>query len=123
MNKLLFFVFPLIIYLSGCSLFEPSDYSLSKFDSAQWIEYGTEGENIRYEMINDLFNKHLSIGLKKEIVNDLLGTPDYINESGNEYSYYLGWPPNSGSFMRIDGEVLSIFFQNDVVKDYYHYES
>lgn len=72
-------------------------------------------------MINDLFDNYLSKGMSQTEVIELLGVPEY--ESLNYFNYYIGWPPNSGSYFRIDGDVLYIEFNDYKVSKYDYGES
>ncbi|MGV3530341.1 MAG: hypothetical protein ACO1OO_15675 [Flavisolibacter sp.] len=73
-----------------------------KFNSNLWKTANLNLEknwSLRWDMMNDLRNKHKLVGMsKKEIVN-LLGMPD--GQINNEFIYYLGYSKtgiNTGSF-------------------------
>lgn len=120
MKKVATFMIILSMFMS-CSIFNSeSDYSLAKFDSQVWKDYNESSDNRRYEMIDDLFDNYLYEGMSQTEVSELLGTPH--SESSDSYTYYIGWPPNSGSLFRIDGDVLCIEFEDYTVSRYFYTE-
>jgi len=91
-----------------------SDYfDRTDFESSAWINWDdTEStQKMRWNMINDLTNNYKLIGMQKDEVKKLLGTPS--SEYKNKISYYLGMTGrgiNTGS--------LSLKFKDDIVINY-----
>jgi len=84
--------------LAACSLFVDTSRPFSKESWQNDADY-------RYEMINDLRNNYLFIGMEKTEVINLLGEPD-----SSDTSYYLGYPGN-----HIDPEILRITYMDDKI--------
>ena len=83
------------------------------FDSSEWKNWvETEDNlNLRWEMRCDLLDKHDLKKYNKPQILDLLGKPDFENES--EFRYNLGYSGNG-----INTGSLIIFFKNDFVIEY-----
>lgn len=84
-------------------------YPQRDFNTSGW----TSNTMKRYEMVKDLQTNHSLIGLTQSQVADLLGSPD--SKQSTYWEYFLGITPKFGS---IDGEVLSLEFQNGIVARY-----
>ena len=87
-----------------------------KFDSELWKTANLNSENnlsLRWDMMNDLRNKHKLDKLSQEETIELLGKPD--GESENEYRYYLG---NTKRGINT-GSLMIIFDDKKKVKQYY----
>ena len=77
---------------SALFLFSCGKISHEKFDSNKWKNSNLNSEenaSLRWDMMNDLRNKHELIGKSKTEIYKLLGNPDF--ELKNEMSYYLGY--------------------------------
>jgi len=88
-------------------VFSASCYSKEKFDEAKW-HADTE---VRYVMSEDIIESKMLIGKTKDEVILLLGK-DYYQYNENHVSYYIGFVPG---FIKIDPDVLDIYFENDAV--------
>lgn len=87
-----------LIFVS-CSLFQDNS---RKFSKESW----NNDPDHRYEMVNDLKNNYLFIGMDRTDVIELLGEPD-----SNDTAYYLGYP----GYFSIDPEILDIIYFDDKI--------
>ncbi len=79
-----------------------------KFNSELWKTanlYSEENMTLRWDMMNDLRNKHKLVGMTKKDIIELLGDPGDADNS--EFRYYLGYSKTS-----INTGTLIITFNN-----------
>jgi hypothetical protein len=84
---LIFFFYAPLFFM----LFD-NPFNNKRFDTAVWIHShdNNDEDNLRGEMYKDLVKNHLSKGMSKKDVIELLGDPDYEAE-GYVLNYYLGF--------------------------------
>ena len=104
----------LIAYLLGGPVIK--DYANRiPFDALKWQneELVNSTNPIRVRMVDDLLKKYNLIGMPKDKINNLLGTPLKTGYFSNyDYVYWLG--PERG-IVAIDSEFLVIKFENEKV--------
>ena len=91
MKKLLIIVSIAIIALL-CIISIKGRFVHEKFDSHVWKTANLNKEenwSLRWDMMNDLRNRHKLVGMTKKEIIDLLGKPDGSTKS--EFRYYLGY--------------------------------
>lgn len=87
--------------------FSSSFYPKKDFDKSEWNNHVEE----RYKMSQDIIDSKMLIGKTKSEVTELLGT-DYTTYSEDHIAYYLGFVPG---YLKIDPDVLDIYFENEKV--------
>jgi len=108
-NKIFTFFLTVILTVVSCG-----KISHEKFDSEKWKTSDLNAEenwNLRWDMMNDLRNKHKLVGLTKNEALKLLGKPD--SENNYEMNYYLGF---SGRGINT-GRLTLILDKNGIVKN------
>jgi hypothetical protein len=80
------------------------------FNSTRWKEAPAKSD-VRLWMYQDL--RKCLIGLSKNEVTAILGTPDEIGDSANTLIYYMGPSP-----IPADTEILLLRLENDNVVEY-----
>lgn len=111
---LLVFVFWCVIITS--IFFLRGKISGEKFESQKWKNANMNSEenwSLRWDMINDLRNDYLLIGMSKNEIIKLLGEPDNKSEISSQFRYYLGY-----AHFGIDTGTLIIEFEKGSVKNY-----
>ncbi|MCC7452644.1 MAG: hypothetical protein IT222_00650 [Crocinitomix sp.] len=105
----------LILAIFICVLGLRGKVSGEKFDSTKWKTANLnleENWSLRWDMMNSLRNDYKLIGMSKNQIINLLGKPDDIFSTNNDFIYYLGYSKtgiNTGS--------LTLKFENGIVKE------
>lgn len=84
-----------------------------EFEQERWKNW-EETEStacLRWDMTDDLIDKHQIVGKSVKEIIELLGEPNYINKNG--LRYYLGMSRHG-----IDTGSLQMTIENDIVIDY-----
>lgn len=86
-----------------------------RFDSAAWKNAASHAEPTRIGMIDNLLWRYDLVGMARNDVDELLGTPEPTDYFRNyDYVYWLG--PERG-FISIDSEWLALRFSHDKVSE------
>ena len=85
------------------------------FDNETWVSKPA----LRYEMSDEIVNKHLFIGKTKTEIETLLGKPEWFGwddtlkaNSKNKWNYNLGFKPGA---LNMNQECLEFVFENNKV--------
>ncbi|CAN5304372.1 hypothetical protein BH09BAC5_BH09BAC5_14150 [soil metagenome] len=91
-----------ILILTSCS---------DKFDKGVWMQNSNDkSDNPRFDMIDDLKNNYLKIGMASQDVHSLLDQPTYIDT--NKYGIHWTYPIGSNPGMHIDPYSIIIEFDS-----------
>lgn len=85
-----------------------------KFDSELWKTANLNSEenvSLRWDMMNDLRNKHKLVGMTKKEIIELLG--DAGDTTSSEFSFYLGYSKTGIN----TGTLLITFNDKNIVTD------
>lgn len=99
------YIFIIVIFCSACHSID--------FDSEKW-KHWREAESslsLRWDMRNDLVEKHNLKGMNVSEVIDLLGEPEH--KSDTEFRYYLGMARSA-----VDTGYLILTIENGKVTDF-----
>lgn len=112
MKKVRIYVLVSIVIIILSVLFLRGKIVHEKFDSHIWKTANLNSEvnwSLRWDMINDLRNKHKLVGITKNEIINLLGTPE--SEFNSEFRYYLGYSKRGIN----TGTLIITFDNNNIV--------
>lgn len=113
--KIAAILFPLVLCLGLVGCDSKTNTELT-FDPNAWKNAVGAQTELRNKMLRDLLAKHNIVGMSKHEVIELLGEPDrkdrFSSDSGeSDFNYNLG--PETGGFISIDSDWLTIKFKGD----------
>lgn len=93
----------LVIFLCGLGVLDGGYRYYGNFTPQKWID----NPDYRYLMIDSLERKYDIVGMSKQDITDLLGSPTNINRQTGSYEYFI-----DPGFM--DCVTYDIYFNNDI---------